>query len=144
MYSAHAVTWCARLVPLIWLAFRKESSMPDDATFASTKDSIQPLSFSRSPITQRNAISIYKPPNWMTNFCSPCFSGQVHWICSVCGSNSPCSWQNCSLKKNAIHLYQTSFQPTLQNDSYIMTNLHVSIWMKQINRSAGSSTTQKV
>ena len=40
----------------------------------------QPLPSSHPPITLRNAISMWRPPNMTTNFFSPYRSLQFHWI----------------------------------------------------------------
>lgn len=63
-----AVTRCERVT---LVALMRDSAVPGVATLASTSAAVYLLSSSQSPITFKKAISIWRPPNVMTNFFSP-------------------------------------------------------------------------
>ena len=69
-----------RLVLVTLDAVRKNSAVPDEANLASTMALVHPLSSSRVPSDFSAAISIWSPPDIMTNLFSP-YSGHSHWIC---------------------------------------------------------------
>ena len=70
-------------------AVRKDSAVPGEGNNASTMALVHPLSSSWGPSDFNTAISIWSPPNIMTNLSSP-YSGHSHWIC-FCRAYSGCS-----------------------------------------------------
>ena len=66
--------WWACLVLVTLDAVRKDSAVPDEANPTSAMALVHPLSSSRVPSDFSAAISIWSPPNIMTNLSSP-YSG---------------------------------------------------------------------
>ncbi len=73
-----AVIWCARIVLVKCETLRKESAVPAVATPASHKADVHPELSKKAPIVSQIHISMWSPPNIITNLSSPNVFGLVH------------------------------------------------------------------